>query len=144
MYEINTQGGLWPCTVQDTAARGVLTTSTTAAPRSCRKQLLWMIALKTGGKKAAGKVISSLNTCILLYLNFTHGNSFSPGVSDIFCHKTDAVKAKVFWKTCQPLPRDPNSRAQQPLSSQRLPSHEPCNPFLTPMVRLSPRCCQSV
>lgn len=101
-------------------------------------------ALKTGGKKAAGKVISSLNTCKWLYLNFTHGNSFSPRVSDIFCHKKDTVKAKVFWKTCQPLPRDPNSRAQQPLSSQRLPSHEPCSPLLTPMVGLSPRCCQSV
>lgn len=101
-----------------------------------------MITLKTGGKKAAGKIISFLNTCKRLFVNFTHWNSFSPGDSDISCHKKDTIKAQVFRKTCQSLPRDPNSRTQQPLSSQQLPSHEPCNLLLTLMVRLIPRCCQ--
>lgn len=60
----------------------------------CQKQQLRMIALETGGEKAAGKIILFLNTCKQLVYSFTHGNSFSPRVSDMSCHRENIVKAR--------------------------------------------------
>lgn len=69
-YEIRSQGGLWPCLVQGTTARTVLTTSKTAARNTCQKTLV-NYCIEDRKKKGCWE-----DYLICEFINFTQVNIF--------------------------------------------------------------------
>lgn len=118
-YEIGAQGGLRPCLVQGTTAGALLTTSTTAVSNACQKKPLVNDYIKDRKEKDCWE-----DYLISEFVYFTQENIF-------FAWSLRHLSLQKGHFESQGFAEDLTvfapwySRAQQGLSSQQFPSHEP-------------------